>query len=235
MMVCSITTWVFIMQELMLGAAKRIPGPSNFLGEITAQNFVGGTDLGLLIGLTAGTVVNDLTPWLVFVYKGKELYVPKLPIRRSMSWVDLYNRGAVNGDDQIGNKPSNVTGVLQNRRVTFGGKTYRVRLLHGSVNNYPATIPDGEDHASNVGSEWNDLFYQMTVTTPPSYTGSKIRNPYPVADIFPTTNQTYNLTMEINAGTSAAMIRGLTFSSSFGIASGHAAIGWRPCLEVVTA
>src|SRR5690554_4552276 len=48
---------------------------SGFLGEVSANELVDGLTLASMVGLSAGTDINDSEPWLKFVHKGKILFV----------------------------------------------------------------------------------------------------------------------------------------------------------------
>ena len=66
-----------------------------------------GANLAIAIGLTAGTAQFSDTPWMKFSIDGDIAFVPLKPIRYSAPWNNIYNQGAVYGDDSIGVNPPN--------------------------------------------------------------------------------------------------------------------------------
>lgn len=65
------------------------------------------TNLATAIGLTGGSAINDKVAWMKFSRKGKTLFVPVKPLRHSTTWNQIYNAGAVYGDDSVGLVPPN--------------------------------------------------------------------------------------------------------------------------------
>ena len=219
-----------------------------FLGEVAAADFITGDALAAQVGLTAGTSFSSNSPWLSFTRHGKKLFIPKLPLRQTTNWLDLYNAGLVFGDDTIGVRPSSVaTGVLQNKRVTIAGKTYIVRLLKGSAGGKTYVTPaaqNGNDLPLGYDSEWNDLYYLITndplIT---NYHGPKIANPYTPTDLGftpnPSSGPRIRPCQEINADLAGTMLSRGNTNSSARLASDRlynttsTASAWTPCLELV--
>jgi hypothetical protein len=114
-----------------------------FSGEVQAVNFISGSALAAAVGYSAGTLVNDTTPWLKFVDNGKTFYIPRKIIRLAVSWTTLNNAGLITGT----------------ATVVIGGKTYKVRAMTGG---------DGNDPTGTAGGEYNNyLMRTMTI-----YSGS---------------------------------------------------------------
>jgi hypothetical protein len=94
-----------------------LPGPkylkagtmdSGYFGIICPDEcFITGDDLCSMIDLTMGTAINNDTCWIKYAWKGKICYTPIKPIRRSISWNNIYNVGAVYGTDDEGAAPPN--------------------------------------------------------------------------------------------------------------------------------
>lgn len=241
------------MFESMLSGKPKPPATFPFKGEIPSSEFISGDALAAAVGFSNGVSINSGTPWLSFIYKEKSLFVPKLPLRRSFNWGQLYTAGIVHGDDTTGIKPSALAAAMQNKRVTIGGQVFRVRLLSGSKETPPVnTVASGYDVAFTYDSEWNDLFYPI-VDDPKmlSYTGPKISNPYSLADLGLITGSSTadgdRFCKEItsagnclyrgtsgNAGISANRGPSITASSTrlayYVTGASH---GWIPCLELV--
>ena len=204
------------------------------------------TNLATAIGLTGGTAINDTVAWMKFSRKGKVLFVPVMPLRHSVTWNQIYNAGAVYGDDSVGQTPPNgragkrlrvdaatnsfvmdttegegftkdgavlgaigdiivtrgfanaanngeftiaaitnsavtVTGgtlvtepsapkasiyrktlaITQNRKVTIGDHTFRVRLLKGASQDPLNSFLDADRDMVGPESEWNSLILPL--------------------------------------------------------------------------
>jgi len=218
------------------GDASKIAG---FYGEITAANFINATALATACGLSTGVVINNTTPWLKFLIDGKILFVPKLSIRYNTSWNDLYSKGIVYGDDTTGAFPA-TTPVVQNTRVTIGGLQYRVRLIRGSQAD-PGTRSTIDDDPGHIGSEWNRLFYPISVITkvPNNQQGPKfMESPYTAVQLgFNSSTGSMTVCMETTDGTlTQVVVRGFAAvtGSTYGNKSGmNDRGGWRPVLELV--
>lgn len=134
-----------------------VPGPQTiqtgntaqgFYGEVAAGDFITGSALATMVGLTAGTLINDTTNWLKLAYQGKTLFIPKLCIRQSVSWTQMNAAGVVRPES--------------NKRVIIGGQTFLVRLMRGAnVNPYTGATTTSRDPAETWGSEFNDLIYNL--------------------------------------------------------------------------
>lgn len=155
---------LIMLEAVMLTQFERIdnlPGPkklvagndsAGYYGTLPVTDFVTGDFLASTLGLTAGTSINSTTDWLKFSYKGRTLFVPKLPLRHTLSWSDINNSGAVFG-----------TG-----RITIQGRPYKVRLMKGS-NVDPYTGPNNAaDDPNTWTSEYNALMYRVCTVDPPS-------------------------------------------------------------------
>lgn len=78
---------------------------AGFLGFVQASELITGSKVALDIGLSAGTLINDNTPWIKYIWKGKICYTPVKPIRHSATWDNIYNAGAVYGTGDEGLLP----------------------------------------------------------------------------------------------------------------------------------
>lgn len=217
------------------------PGPTSldgngdeqagFYGETPTSELYSGTGLASEIGLTAGTVQHDTSPWLKFAYEGKVLYVAKKPYRNDVSWDDINAVGAVYGG----------------KTVSKNGNTYKVRLLRCAANDptswvYDSGAADGTsgadyDPTEAIGSEWNELIYRIHQDTPTNQEGSNWTN-YADSDII--VNNTgdgdgtwcqetpsYDTSRRVNRGDGSLSHFGAS-TSSFS----HSNYGWRPVLEL---
>jgi hypothetical protein len=152
-----------------------IAGDSNagFYGETAGSQLITGTALASAIGLGAGSDINSTGGWLKFSWKGKPLYIAKMPFRDSCPWQYIYQCGAVYGDDTVGTYPSGFNRV-QDARVTINGVVHRVRLMHMALT---ATSPHGVRPVA--GTEANDLWLAIKANAGglASYTDAQVGQP----------------------------------------------------------
>ncbi len=145
------------MFEMLLNCVSDLPsnlgpGPKNliggdreagFFGEVPYTLFKNGVWVAQNVGLTAGVSQNSNEPWLKFILDGKILYVAKKTFRHTVSWDHLNSLGIVTGT----------------KTVTFGGNTYKVRLLKATLTEFQYEY--GYDPIETHGSEWNRLMYHV--------------------------------------------------------------------------
>ncbi len=225
-----------------------------FYGEVLSGDFITGDVLATTIGLSAGTSQHSSSNWLKFASNGKTILVPKLTFRHSMNWEDIYQAGAVYGDDTNGSNPSG-TARLQDTVVTVDGFDYRVRLLRGAGTDPTTQGADGLWYGYDVdlgdGSEWNRLIYPIhsgdhtEVDNPTPHTDPNA-DPYASWASYSDTDLlvdavagygSFNLCMESAGDISTARVarggNGLTWLSRYSSTSSANMFGWRPVLELV--
>ncbi|MFA5623281.1 MAG: hypothetical protein WC981_03570 [Candidatus Dojkabacteria bacterium] len=211
-----------------------------FFGEVASDEFISGDALASAIGLIAGISQNSTTSWLKFYIDGGIIYVPKKPIRHTVSWQDIYQAGAVYGDNTTGLHPAG-TARVQDTQVTIGEDTYKVMLLKGANSN-PVTDEYGYDVAASHGSEWNRLFYNIATTIysdKASQEGDQWVE-YTDDDLgtwFFEDVGAYNWCIEQSvAETNCRVIRGhsgVSYLLRLTVTNAHVNYGWRPKLELV--
>jgi hypothetical protein len=96
------------------------------------------------------------------------------PLRHSVTWDAIYDRGAVYGVSSMGlfGKGTAAPSVVQNREVTIGTGTFRVKLLKGAENgdvDGSTSFPAAGEYGRN--SEYNDLIYRVHHDVPSSASG----------------------------------------------------------------
>lgn len=135
-----------IYPEYFAGVPSQFPGPVNiiggdmmagFYGEVPAGEFFTGAELTSNLKVVEGTAQNSNTSWLKFAIDGRILYKSKKPIRHSISWDYLKDKGLVDGS----------TTIVKN------GITYRVRLMRDG---YLDSLSDNPKETI-FNSEWNRL------------------------------------------------------------------------------
>lgn len=121
-------------------------GGVDWLGEVSASDFITGDSLASLIGLTAGVSQYSDAGWLHVGLDGTELLIAKRPLRRSLYWSDI----------------NSVNSIFGNRIVTINGQDYKIRLLKGANSNPPLLDLQGFDVEVSHGSEWNRILYRLS-------------------------------------------------------------------------
>ena len=154
--------------SLGVGPAELIAGDmaAGFFGEVAPTEFISGSSLAQSIGLTQGNSIYDSYPWLKCALDGKVVFLPQRALRNDVSWLDIYNVGAVHGDNTYGPYPPS-SPVLQDATVEINGDLYRVRLLRGSSSD-SFNASTGYDTDESLGSEWNQLLYRLCASVPAS-------------------------------------------------------------------
>ncbi len=154
--------------EVVAAPINNGPGPVNFIGgdqshgffgEISSSEFITGDALAAAIGLTTGTSQYSDTPWLKYSLNDEIIFIPKKPIRHTVSWEQIYQVGAIYGTDDFGLHPYGGNRT-QDAMVTIDGFDFRVTLLKGG-NVDPVPNSTGYDVDWTHGSEWNKLLYPV--------------------------------------------------------------------------
>lgn len=202
------------MRNLLLAASRRTPPPVEvpYLQYEGVESLITGSALATAIGLSAGSTVNNTGGFLKFIRGGKTLYLAKMCLRVSVSWNNLNALGAVTGT----------------RRVTIGGKEYKVMLPTGSLN----------EAGASAGGDWNELMYAVCSARPVSYNGPVLANFTP-AQLFvgDGSNARSTLCRETHSSSSANCVRrgrdNLTYYAALPKSDGGTLVFWRPLLELV--
>lgn len=160
-----------------------IPGASAVVAGDTTAGYYGQVEQSQLIDyrlLTDMLGVKGRNPsagggWLKFSLDGKTLFMSMKPVLQDVTYKELYQKGLVYGVDGPGTHPYGDP-VNQNRVVHLWGHNYRVRLMSGSTED-PVVDADSwrglEDHASQVGSEWDRLMIKVDARPNPNETEPK--------------------------------------------------------------
>ena len=131
------------------GGDKLIAGDTNagFLGFVSSDELITGSDLCTAIGLSAGTLINSNTPWIKYIWKGAIGFIPVKPIRHSATWNAIYNAGAVYGTGDEGLLPPN--GRL--------GVDLTIDANDNSINTTTQNFLAGTDSSDDVGTVGDTL------------------------------------------------------------------------------
>lgn len=136
-------------KEPVLEPEPVVENPVKFLGLVPASDFITGSALASMVGLSAGTLINDTTNWVKMNDHGTIILFPMKPIRHSANWSWMNTSNIVYG----------------NRTVVIRGVEYKIRLFKGSDTDRQLEGSDGLNRGYNVESsrqsEWNRLMYQI--------------------------------------------------------------------------
>ena len=218
---------------------------AGFFGEVSSNELITGDDLATQLGITQGTSQYSTEPWLKFALDDEIIYVPKKPLRHSISWEHIYQAGAVYGTDDFGNNPSGGD-RLQDARVTIDGFEFKVTLLKGA-NSDPTADESGFDIPLTHNSEWNRLMYPIhsgvhTRADNPSSPSTPYNQwaSYSDSDILVHRdfgNGSYNWTQETHGGSDSYRLRrgyiGVTVVYRTTTTYASSDYGWRPALRLV--
>lgn len=144
---------------------RVILDPQPFKGETDLISY---SDLNNTLGITEGNLRSTSNKWLEYSIDGKHLYVAKQPIKDSISFDHLYDKGVVYSDENVAKNEGQP--IVDYRGHTYrqadpieiNGKKYRVRLLSG------ADIGRQKPWESNLGqldgTPINNLFQNSEYT-----------------------------------------------------------------------
>lgn len=215
------------------------PGPQSliagdwetgYFGEVTAPELFTGEELAAMVGLQVGTLINNASSWFKFADKGKILYISKLPIRRSISWMDLFDLDCVYGTDELGKK------VITKNRDDF-----IVRLMRGLGEGVTEGNVDMNPFPDFTGnSEWDRLFARCLYRVSDTQRGENFSDNQ-MASVIAGNNGQYTLCQEDSINDPAKVIvRGRaneadynSFISQVQRDLRDASHGWRPVLEYI--
>ena len=228
-------------QELIAGNMTN-----GFFGEVQSSEFITGDQLATSLNITQGTSQYSDTPWLKFALDDEIIFIPKKPIRNSVSWEHIYQVGAVYGTNDNGLYPSGGD-RLQDAMVNVGDDSFKVTLLKGANTDPVASNTTGYDLDWTHQSEWNRLMYPVhsgihtassnpsTPSVPYSQWASYSDEDLLVHNSFG--NGTYNWCQEQHPGTSTYRVfrgyNGVTFASRSAATNALTSFGFRPALRLV--
>jgi len=113
------------------------PPGTPFKGVVKSVDFINGTSLAGLLGITNGIPINTNSGWLHFVEdNGYNIYIAKKPLRCGLTW-EAINAG------QTG------------KEVVINGTTFTVQFMTGTkAANQPAALASG-------GGQWDRYMYNI--------------------------------------------------------------------------
>lgn len=204
------------------GPQSLIGGDSTagFYGEVPVSDFITGSALAAMAGLSAGTAINNNEPWLKFSIDGTIVYYSKRVYRHAVSWSQLLGAGV----------------VLDSKVLTINGNRYSIGLPKGLA---PGLARWTGGPADTIGCEWNRLLYPIVnSSSEPQPQGPNWAN-YSDSDLFVSSGAGYyswcRETPPTPASNTWRIVRGgqvATFSADT-LTVNTSGSGWRPRLQFI--
>lgn len=208
-----------------------------YFGRVPESDLFNNEELCYFLNFYNGSPRYLPNEWLKYSFRGKILYFPKVTVRFSVTWDQLYAAGLVFGDGVGYNLPNGYS-TPQDTRVSRDGNTFKVRLITGSPTNPYPSINSPHFPTVYSGSEWNELLLRTTEYTFTPQNDGKW-DLIPTGDMF-TNLEGINqiLCQEISVSKGNVLVRGRTVSSTH--FAGYAEdvtfstkAQWRPVLELI--
>ena len=140
------------------GPQEVIDGNYNlgYMGVMTSGQVMTTNELLSALGIEETvSVTNPFPGWHKFVRNNKIILVPNKPLLTGLDFTYLYNNGLVYGMEGESTNPF-ISGVAQNKTVTIGNDTYRVRLMTGTLDGNYTTFDNIQQDC-----EFNDFCYPL--------------------------------------------------------------------------
>lgn len=214
---------------------------AGFFGEVSSAELFSTTQLSQEVGFLGGTTVEEYPVWLKFAYRGKFLFIPKVPIKSFVYWAMLYNAGLVYGTNDNGPLEASIPekGVNQFKLAIKGNHRFVVRLMR-SFDRDPSLYNAGFTDADFVGtSEWNTLMYRISNQLTGAQVGAKWAEYTSEAlGLYESAVAVQTLCQEHSANLAYSISRGGA-TPQYGTVSnkntGNDRMRWRPVLELLPA
>lgn len=144
---------------------------NGYFGRIFSSDFISSRDLEAALNFTVGTANPETGTWMKFYLDGKILVMPVIPLRKSISYRQLYQAGLAYGVNGPGLAPSGVA-VNQYRTVTIAGYVYLVRLPRGlTTNSVLIRSADSgymEQYPEAINSEFSRTLFNVNKSVRPA-------------------------------------------------------------------
>lgn len=121
------------MQEMLLVDANNGGAEVMYNGTLPESSFMSFANLVAELAPATALATPAIFKYFVYTKGGKTFIVPSHPIGRD-NYQAVYLKGAVFGVDDVGMPPPGAAATLQDRKITVGQDTYRVRLMGGVPN-----------------------------------------------------------------------------------------------------
>lgn len=210
-------------------AGNRVLG---FFGELSEEELFSASELSALTEVMQGTLNESKLTWLKYSYQERILFIPRVPIRRNVSWFGLYTKGVVYGTDDDGpllrEGPAN-----QYRVVQKDDHRFMVRLLTGDEDLITGLTGSGVDPTTEpTDVEWTQLLYSSVskaiASKPPSRFPTYPENSFGLS-------ATGDWVREQSADLSQSLVRGASSQiDRFNLLNVLGLANWRPVLELIT-
>jgi hypothetical protein len=195
------------------GPTELIAGDeqAGFYGEIGPEEFISYSDLSSVLGVSAGTLINNAeSAWLKVASYNKILYIAKKPIRGGISWNSI-----------------NVAGAVHGTQLIIGEATFSSRLLYASNTN-----PE-----SGAGGELTNVFVKLLNGELASYSAESIggggtvsspRWPWAVETVAASTSN------RVRYGGASGIAFNAATANDASTTATNSYNSWRPVLELIT-
>ena len=210
-----------------------------WFGLVTSAELFQGWEVSSALNLTAGSAFNENnTTWMKFVYYGKYLFVAQQPLRRNLSWNDVYSAGGIYGVRGPGTYPMPGNSVDQMRIMIKpeAGVEIPWKLAVRSMSGAAEPFNPADTNALRLatGNEHNDLIYRLIINgtglpamgTWEAWTGSVISPSTATATILKETSSTNTLNAEVRTATGTTLVGAKNAPQATDAA-------WRPVLELL--
>ena len=207
-----------------------------YFGLVSGSELFQGSDISAKVNLQAGLAFNDTnTQWMKFIYNGKFLFIAQQPIRRNLSWNDVYSAGAMYGVKGPGPYPMPGNPVDQYPlMIKYESTTawkFVVRTISGATE--PFNPSDTNALKLATGNEHNDLLYRMVDVAGLPNTGVFEKNAYTLLSPSTATATILKETSSTNVlNGSVRMANGTTLVGAKNTPQATDA-AWRPVLELL--
>ena len=204
----------------MRKVGRGVPGNRNliygnmsdgYFGEVSANRFITGDALASELNLTGGISHYSDSDWFKVAIDNKIMFVPKKPLRYSVTAEQL-----------------NAVGAVMGVNIIIKGVTYMVRLIKGDVGGDYGRNPIQDD------SEWGRIIYRLIEGVWGNYTQDDLVA-YRINDTDSRLFGSSTWCQEEGISNTRIIRGGISyrFFSAVAINNPHISVGWRPILEVV--
>lgn len=207
--------------ELLRGDAM-----CGYYGQVPSEEMLTNAELHAMVNV--GTLINQVTKWDKFIFKGKILYLPRTPCISNATWNTLYNAGLIYGVDGPG-LPKGIAPVNQLVVVTKGNFDFKVRTLRAGTDPDYTYMSGGEnDYKSELRRLQGALYYGGIVPAQGVFCFNSLTISESTAGVSGTTANGIlaeaNTTLTTITSTTPYVITANTRTNN---------AGWRPVLELI--
>lgn len=201
-----------------------------YFGKVTADQMLDRFELMTLLPIPSATVLapagNQVFEWLKFVFEGKYLFIPALPIYQTLSWNDVYNAGYMYPTNDNGLYPTTTPTQQRKLLTVFDAPDnrqygYIVRSIKGAMND-----PNGGTAVGQLGeNEFDNLFTLLPGAGTSNWVSLNGLGLLNITQNTQSANTNTFAARQYNSGTGQALFTALSKAATN--------TWWRPVLELV--